>query len=92
MEPSLGQLAHFKGGVLGHGTQLELNLLGAIGAAVGDDTSPCRPRGSVLMTAGVVGVTIAGGIEGTGRSGPESKPVAMVVAVPPTMSMGLSPS
>ena len=41
----LGQLAHFKrGGVLGHGTKLELNLLGAIGA-IGDDTSPCRPQG-----------------------------------------------
>ena len=38
----LGQLAHFKGGgVLGHGAELELDLLGAVGT-VGDDACEFR--------------------------------------------------
>ena len=63
MEPSwVNWLTSKRGGVLGHGTELELNLLGAIGA-IGDNAGAApkgsvlmTPRGSVLMTAGVVGV------------------------------------
>ncbi|MNF99448.1 hypothetical protein D3C84_823440 [compost metagenome] len=56
--------------------------------------APGVPSGSVLMMAGVVGVCILPEASKVTRAlrGAWLRPVAMVVAVPPTTSMGLSPS